>query len=227
MLKYRETYNIHTDKFRFLPSHEEKILTIPSKIQQMEMKPEILIPTKRKKMVARISSRARHQTIKPELQSKCKSAPTRKSLRSELVTKLKDFVQSIGLELRDESMTDSNVMGFKPCIDSEYLYECHFKCPFCQNPYLVYYKTNWIMANIRKHFKRHSDKRGAGMNFKAPQRGGISSIERRTVTHFTEPRAETSSTEVPTASSSCKSLVKLHQWHNDFQSHKSVSLLME
>lgn len=144
MLKYRETYKIQTDKFRFLPSHEEKILTIPSKIQQMEMKPEILIPTKRKKMIARISSRARHQTIKPELQSKCKSEPTRKGLKSELVTKLKDFVRSIGLELRDESMTDSNVMGFKPCIDSEYLYECHFKCPFCQNHYLVYYKTNWI-----------------------------------------------------------------------------------
>lgn len=113
--------------------------------------------------------RAETSFTEPELQSKGKS---QRSLKSELVTKLKDFVRSIGLELRDESMTDSDVMSFKPCIGSEYLYECHFKSPFCQNPYLVYYRTNWIMGNIRKHLRRHSDREGksdAGTSSTGPE----------------------------------------------------------
>lgn len=158
-------HNIPLKPFTFLPPHKKIILSIPSQIQQMKTKqPEMPSPTTRKKIKVAGGKR--------------KSTPKQKDLKSDLVNKLKDFVQSISMELREGSMTDSNITGFKPLTDSKYSYECRFKCPFCQKFFLVFYKTNWIMANIRKHLRRHTNK----------------GEESKVGTSSTEPRAGTSST---------------------------------
>lgn len=151
-------------KIKFLPAHKDFILDIADQIEEMTKRKKPQQSNKQKKKGFDNTSRSQRKKI-DEKKVKCKSDSSTQGLKSGLVDKIRKYVKSNGLGY--ENMTNDNVIGFKRCseADEKYLYECFFKCPFCEKTYSVkcMLTKNWDTRNIYKHLnEKHKVKPESG-----------------------------------------------------------------
>ncbi|XP_037052462.1 uncharacterized protein LOC119085996 [Bradysia coprophila] len=159
--EYLEKYRICTfnGSFIFYPAHRHKLLTIPIRYRQMKMeKTGNTSPAPQKK---RNDTRAQPKEI---------------NSKKKLVTQIKNYIR--GLKLPDESTTVASVTDFQPS-NGEYIYECRFKCPFCEEVVPAKCTTSWMTQALKKHLETHDKekviKSGNSSNIKPKRHGTIQS----------------------------------------------------
>lgn len=164
-------------KIKFLPAHKDLILYIVDQIEEMEKRkrPQQSKKQKQKKTDSDKPSRNQRKKVDDEKVKCNKSDTSTQAFKIKLVDKIRNYVRSNNLGY--ENMTNDNVIGLKRCNpDGKYLYECYFKCPYCEKTHSAKCNLtkNWDARNIYKHLnEKHK--------FKPESRtaGGVSSTESR------------------------------------------------
>lgn len=147
-------------KIKFLPAHKDLILHIVDQIEDMEQRKRPQQSKKQKKTESDKPSRNQRKKAE-EVKVKCNKSDSKstQSLKSKLVEKIKNYVRNNNLGY--ENMTKDNVIGFKRCrADGKFLYECYFKCPYCEKTHSAKCNLtkNWNAGNIYKHLNEKHKK---------------------------------------------------------------------